>query len=79
MASPNAAGVAALIRSYYPTLSASLVKHSIMDSGIPVDIQVNLGGDPDDQRSFSELSRSGKIVNAYNAIILADKISREKK
>lgn len=79
MASPNAAGVAALIRSYYPTLTASQVKHIIMDSGIPVDIQVNLGGDPDDQRSFSELSRSGKIVNAYNAIILADKISREKK
>jgi len=79
MASPNAAGVAALVRAYYPKLTASQVKHILMDSGIPVDIKVNLGGDPADQRSFSELSRSGKIVNAYNALILADKISNEKK
>jgi len=79
MASPNAAGVAALIRAYYPNLTASQVKHIIMDSGIPVSIKVNLGGDPKDQRSFSEISRSGKIVNAYNAIILADKMSKDKK
>lgn len=79
MASPNAAGVAALVRAYYPKLTASQVKKIIMDSGIPVNIKVNAGGDPDDQRSFSELSRTGKIVNAYNAIILADKVSREKK
>jgi len=78
MASPNAAGVAALIRSYYPKLKASQVKKIIMDSGIPVTFKVNLGGDPDNQRSFSELSRTGKIINAYNAIILADKVSREK-
>jgi subtilisin family serine protease len=77
MASPNAAGVAALIRSYYPNLKASQVKQIMMESGIPIDIKVNLGGDPGDQRSFSELSRSGKIVNAYNAIILADKMSRK--
>lgn len=79
MASPNTAGVAALIRSYYPNLSASEVKHIIMDSGIPVSMMVNLGGDPENQRNFAELSRTGKMVNAYNAIILADKMSRAKK
>jgi subtilisin family serine protease len=78
MASPNAAGVAALIRAYYPNLTAPQVKKIIMDSGIPVDLKVNLGGDPRDTRSFSELSRTGKIINAYNAIILADKVSRGK-
>jgi subtilisin family serine protease len=78
MASPNAAGVAALIRAYYPKLTAVQVKKIIMDSGIPVSIKVNLGGDPDDTRSFSEASKSGKIINAYNAIILADKVSRGK-
>lgn len=78
MASPNAAGVAALIRAYYPKLTAPQVKKIIMDSGIPVGIKVNLGGDPRDTRSFSELSRTGKIINAYNAIILADKVSRGK-
>jgi subtilisin family serine protease len=34
MASPNVAGVAALIRSYYPKLTASQVKHILMDSGV---------------------------------------------
>ncbi|MHA3788534.1 S8 family peptidase [Flavobacterium hauense] len=78
MASPNAAGVAALIRAYYPKLTASQVKKIIMDSGVAINIKVNLGGDPDNQRSFSEASKTGKIVNAYNAIILADKVSRGK-
>lgn len=78
MASPNAAGVAALIRSYYPNLKASQVKQIIMESGLPINLEVNLAGDPDDKRNFSELSRTGKIVNAYNAIILADKMSRAK-
>lgn len=78
MASPNAAGVAALIRAYYPKLTAPQVKKIIMDSGIPVSLKVNLGGNPKDTRSFSEVSRTGKIVNAYNAIILADKVSRGK-
>lgn len=77
MASPNAAGVAALIRSYYPNLKASQVKQIMMESGIPIDIKVNLGGDPENTRSFSELSRTGKIVNAYNAILLADKMSKK--
>ncbi len=27
---------------------------------------------------FSELSKSGKIVNAYNALIMADNISKKK-
>ena len=79
MASPNAAGVAALIRSYYPDLKASEVKQILMDSGLPINLKVNLGGDPANQRSFTELSRTGKIVNAYNAIIMADRISRSKK
>ena len=79
MASPNVAGVAALIRSYYPELKASEVKQIIMDSGLPINLKVNLGGDPGNKRSFSELSRTGKIVNAYNAIIMADRASRSKK
>ena len=78
MASPNAAGVAALIRSYYPKLSAAEVKQIIMQSGVTIDLDVIVGGDPSDVRPFSEISRTGKIVNAYNAIILADKMSREK-
>lgn len=79
MASPNAAGVAALIRAYYPKLSASQVKHILMDSGLAPNMQVQVG-EGEDQKviMFSEASKSGKIVNAYNALIMADQISRGK-
>lgn len=76
MASPNAAGVAALIRAYYPSLKASQVKQIIMQSGIAINLPVNAGGE-ETTKPFRELSRTGKIVNAYNAIILADQMSRK--
>lgn len=76
MASPNVAGVAALIRSYYPTLSAKQVKHILMDSGTSIGEDVNVGSDPSDKRPFASLSKSGRIVNAYNALIMAEKLSK---
>ena len=78
MASPNVAGVAALIRSYYPTLSAKQVKHILMDSGTTVTTNVTVGGDENNNRPFSELSQSGKMVNAYNAMIMAEKLAKVK-
>ena len=77
MAAPNLAGVAALIRSYYPTLSAKQVKHILMDSGTAITTKVTVGGDEKDSRQFSELSKSGRIVNAYNAIVMAEKIAKK--
>lgn len=76
MASPNVAGVAALIRSYYPKLSAKQVKHILMDSGVAITTDVIVGGKPTDVRSFTTLSKSGKIVNAYNALLMAEKMSK---
>lgn len=76
MASPNVAGVAAVIRSYYPKLSASQVKHILMDSGVSISTDVVVGGKPTDMRSFTTLSKSGKIVNAYNALLMAEKMSK---
>uniref|UniRef100_UPI0006295F4A S8 family serine peptidase n=1 Tax=Kordia jejudonensis TaxID=1348245 RepID=UPI0006295F4A len=40
-AAPIVSGVAALIRSYYPNLTASEVKQIIMESGVSYDIMVN--------------------------------------
>lgn len=77
MASPNAAGVAALVRSYYPKLSASQVKHILMDSGVALATNVMVGEETKENRSFTSLSKSGKIVNAYNALILAEKMTKK--
>ena len=75
MASPNAAGIAALVRSYYPKLSAQQVKQIIMDSGIPLTKAVNFG--EEESQSFAQASKSGKMINAYNALLMAEKISKK--
>lgn len=76
MAAPAVAGLAAVIRSYYPKLSAEQVKDIIMRSGLTSNATVIVGGDPSNTKKFSELSTSGKMANLYNALILADKESR---
>jgi subtilisin family serine protease len=77
MASPNVAGVAALIRSYYPKLTAKQVKHILMDSGVALEYNVIVGGKAADTRPFSALSKTGKMVNAYNALQMAEKMSKK--
>lgn len=80
MASPGVAGIAALIRSYYPQLSASQVKRIIMNSGTKLDIEVVKPGSASRENPngvkvpFSELSVTGRIANAYNALKMADAI-----
>lgn len=76
MAAPEVAGVAAMIRSYYPQLSAQQVKQIIMDSGITTNMEVVLDGDSTNTKPFSSISKSGKMVNMYNALIMADKMSK---
>jgi len=79
MASPMVAGVAAMIRSYYPELSASQVKHIIMNSGTKVNFEVLLPGGKGKKVPFSDLSVSGSVINAHNALILAEKMIANKK
>ena len=76
MASPNVAGVATLIRSYYPNLTAVQVKQIIMESGTPLKNQVVIGEDKH-KANFADASKSGKIVNAYNALLLAEIMSKK--
>jgi cell wall-associated protease len=78
MASPVAAGLAALIRSYYPELSASQVRDIIMESTIPVEGKVKKPG-ASDMVSFDELCQTGGVINAYKALELAAKTKGKKK
>lgn len=78
MASPVVAGVAALLREYFPTLNAEQVKYVIEKSAIAPDEQVTLPG-TDTQVSLSQLCTSGGIVNAYAAIKLAETLKGDNK
>ena len=78
MAAPAVAGVAALIRAFNPELTAAQVKQVLMQSGLTSKASVILSGDASKARPFSEVSKSGKMVNAYNALILAESISKGK-
>lgn len=79
LAAPIVSGIAAIIWSYYPTLTAAEVKHIILESGTTYNLEVIVPGTNDKQISFTELSKSGKVVNAFNAMKLAEKISKHKK
>ena len=74
MAAPAVAGVAALVRSYYPKLTAVQVKEVILSSGLQLTTKVVVGGDANDVQPFSNLSKTGRIANAYNALIVASKL-----
>jgi len=76
MASPAVAGVAAMVRSYYPKLTAKQVKYIIINSGIDFNGDVIVPGTNGEKKNFKELSVGGKILNAYNALVMADKMSK---
>ena len=73
MASPACAGVAAVLRSYFPSLSASDVREIIMESSVKLDMDVLLPGENEGGKTvpFADLSVSGGTVNMYNAVKMA--------
>ena len=77
MASPVTAGVAAVIRSYYPNLTAKQVK-KILEKSVDKEYKSQKVTKPGDKVlvKFSDLSATGGVVNLYNAILLAEKMSK---
>ena len=77
MASPVTAGVAAVIRSYYPNLTAKQVK-KILEKSVNKDYKKQIVAKPGDKTNvkFSDLSITGGVVNLYNAVLLAEKMSK---
>lgn len=70
MASPVVAGVAAFILSYYPKLSPEQVKYAIEKSATPIQTKVKVPGGSE-LVDLSDLSTSGGVLNAFEAIKLA--------
>ncbi len=79
MASPVTAGVAALLRSYFPTLTAAQVKDVLMRSVVRTNVEVIKPGTKDEKISFGKLSVTGGVVNSVRAIELAKKMKGKKK
>ncbi|MFN7116972.1 MAG: S8 family peptidase [Saprospiraceae bacterium] len=70
MASPVVAGVAAVLRSYNPKLTARQVKDIIMQSVTPVKEKVYKPG-TDELVPFSQLAVTGGYINMYKAVEIA--------
>jgi cell wall-associated protease len=77
MASPVVAGLAALILSYYPTLSATQVKDVIERTVTPITVPVVMPG-KEENVSFQSLCRTGGIINAYEALKLASTLTGDR-
>jgi subtilisin family serine protease len=71
LASPVVTGVAALLKSYFPSLTPEQIIYVIKTSGKPVTQEVILPGSEEKKVQFAELSSSGKVINAYQAVKLA--------
>jgi cell wall-associated protease len=74
MAAPIVTGLAALLRTYYPELSAVQVKKIIEESTFKPDAGVISikPGSKSEEMPFSSLSKTGGIINAYKAVMDAD-------
>jgi len=74
-AAPVVSGVAALLKSYFPQLSAADIKEIILNSAVKYDYDVTLPGTKTSGKEivkFNTLSNTGGLVNVYEAIILAE-------
>jgi cell wall-associated protease len=78
MASPVVAGLAAFIMEYYPALSAKQVKMVIEKSSQNPGVKVKEPG-TNEEVDLADISKSGGIINAYEAIKLASTLKGEKK
>ncbi|MDA0931487.1 MAG: S8 family serine peptidase, partial [Bacteroidetes bacterium] len=72
MAAPAAAGVAAVLMSYYPAMTAQDVIAVLMKSSVKSKEKVTLPGS-DKEVKFNSLSKSGGRIDLYRAVQMADK------
>lgn len=83
MAAPMVAGVAALLKSYFPSLTMKQIKDVILQSStsykgvkvvIPAEKELTDGGD--NLVDFATLSTAGGVVNVYNAVKMCQQLEQ---
>jgi cell wall-associated protease len=77
MASPVVAGLAAFILSYYPDLSPEQVKYCIEKGSVNPNLQVTKPGS-EEKEDFANFSRTGGLLNAYEAVKIAATLKGER-
>ena len=83
MAAPVTSGVAALLMSYFPNLTATQVRQIIIRStikykGLKVDRPGEEEEGQDSMVAFDELSKTGGLINAFEAVKMAEMLSSGK-
>lgn len=77
MAAPTTAGVAAVVMSYFPDLTAEQVRKVLTQSTRKFgDLEVNKPG-TEEKIMFSELSITGGLINAVEAVKFAEQMNKE--
>jgi subtilisin family serine protease len=79
MACPAVAGVAALLMEYFPEFTAVDIKNILLESSRKFDGIVVPTPGSKEPVPFNQLSKTGGIVNAYDAVQLALKKREEKR
>lgn len=80
VAAPVVSGIAAIIRDYFPKLTAAQIKDILIKSVTPMDNKLVKipGANKKDIVSYGSLCASGGIVNALNAVKMAQELSSKK-
>jgi subtilisin family serine protease len=78
MACPVVAGTAALLLEYFPALSARQLKEIIEKSATVTDIDVKIPGSEEEMTSLKNLSKTGGLLNAFEAVKLASTVKGER-
>lgn len=78
MAAPVVSGISALIKSYFPSLTPEQIKTAIEKSVVIPKEKTPVPGAAENEPevTLSELSKTGGIVNAYNAVKMAYDMSK---
>ncbi len=80
MAAPVVAGVAAVLKSYFPDLTPKQIIKILNTTSIKTykDKKVIKPGSKDEMIEFGELSKTGGIINLYEAVKMAEGMSKTK-
>jgi subtilisin family serine protease len=77
MAAPMVTGLAALLKSYYPELTMFQIKDIILKSGKDVSMKITPIPGGKTEVPMGDLSITGKIANTYNAVMMAEEMTKK--